>query len=185
MGMNVLCGTSSLWKRRRPLYPMRISSIRCFEGMFHWQCTKPGLIHTYSSEQHWSLMPLHACMSLVRPASFMYGQAANNQGYSFKDTAAFPQYVFCYTFASPVTLCADGLDKTRNKPSYSGNWVISKLKCAWRFPATRPKFDATIYHPYSRMSSNHCPIKTETKTWVYFFDNQYGTLTPIRVLFAK
>ncbi|KAG8852748.1 hypothetical protein FRB91_006029 [Serendipita sp. 411] len=43
------------------------------------------------SEQHWSLMPLHACLSLVRPASFMYGQSGPD--FSFKDSAAFPQWL--------------------------------------------------------------------------------------------
>ncbi|KAG8815000.1 hypothetical protein FRC17_000901 [Serendipita sp. 399] len=43
------------------------------------------------SEQHWSLMPLHACLSLVRPASFMYGQSG--PGFSFKDSSAFPQWL--------------------------------------------------------------------------------------------
>lgn len=43
------------------------------------------------SEQHWSLMPLHACLSLVRPASFMYGTSGS--GNAYKDGAAFPQWL--------------------------------------------------------------------------------------------
>ncbi|CCA68684.1 related to replication factor C protein [Serendipita indica DSM 11827] len=43
------------------------------------------------SEQHWSLMPLHACLSFVRPASFMYG--VSGEGYGYKDSASFPQWL--------------------------------------------------------------------------------------------
>ncbi|CAG8735358.1 11766_t:CDS:2, partial [Acaulospora colombiana] len=42
------------------------------------------------AEQHWSLMPLHACLSLVRPASFMYGQASNP---GWGNSASFPQWL--------------------------------------------------------------------------------------------
>lgn len=43
-----------------------------------------------SSEQHWSLMPLHAVCSTVRPASFMYGLGA---GYGGPNAMSFPQLV--------------------------------------------------------------------------------------------
>ncbi|CAG7854799.1 Replication factor C subunit 1 Short=Replication factor C1 [Serendipita indica DSM 11827] len=43
------------------------------------------------SEQHWSLMPLHACLSFVRPASFMYG--VSGEGYGYKDSTSFPQWL--------------------------------------------------------------------------------------------
>lgn len=47
-----------------------------------------ALTHGYSPEQHWSLMPLHAVVSTIRPASFMYGQGAH---YGGPNSIAFPQ----------------------------------------------------------------------------------------------
>ncbi|KAK0205975.1 purine nucleotide binding protein [Desarmillaria ectypa] len=47
-----------------------------------------GLIH--GPEQHWSLMPLHAVCSTVRPASFLYGQGAH---YGGANSMAFPQWL--------------------------------------------------------------------------------------------
>ncbi|KAJ2936442.1 hypothetical protein H1R20_g652, partial [Candolleomyces eurysporus] len=46
-----------------------------------------ALIH--GSEQHWSLMPLHAVCSTVRPASFMYGAGAHYGG----NPITFPQWL--------------------------------------------------------------------------------------------
>ncbi|KAF8518902.1 replication factor RFC1 C terminal domain-containing protein [Gautieria morchelliformis] len=45
-----------------------------------------GMIH--SSEQHWSLMPLHAVTSTVRPAYYMYGQG----GYQGANAITFPMW---------------------------------------------------------------------------------------------
>ncbi|KDQ28549.1 hypothetical protein PLEOSDRAFT_1023645, partial [Pleurotus ostreatus PC15] len=47
-----------------------------------------ALIH--GPEQHWSLMPLHAVRSAVRPASFLYGQGA---GYGGPNAMSFPQWL--------------------------------------------------------------------------------------------
>ncbi|KAH8115675.1 DNA replication factor C, large subunit [Phellopilus nigrolimitatus] len=47
-----------------------------------------SLIH--GSEQHWSLMPLHAVTSTVRPASFLYG---NGAGYGGPMAMSFPQWL--------------------------------------------------------------------------------------------
>lgn len=47
-----------------------------------------GLIH--GPEQHWSLMPLHAVCSAVRPASFLYGQGAH---YGGPNSMSFPQWL--------------------------------------------------------------------------------------------
>ncbi|KAF7433765.1 hypothetical protein PC9H_005730 [Pleurotus ostreatus] len=47
-----------------------------------------ALIH--GPEQHWSLMPLHAVCSAVRPASFLYGQGA---GYGGPNAMSFPQWL--------------------------------------------------------------------------------------------
>jgi hypothetical protein len=41
-------------------------------------------------EQHWSLMPLHAVCSMVRPASFLFGAGG---GYGTQNPMTFPQYV--------------------------------------------------------------------------------------------
>ncbi|KAI6149861.1 replication factor RFC1 C terminal domain-containing protein [Pisolithus tinctorius] len=46
------------------------------------------LIH--GSEQHWSLMPLHAVCSTVRPASFVYG---GGMGYGGPSAMSFPQWL--------------------------------------------------------------------------------------------
>ncbi|KAF8522451.1 purine nucleotide binding protein [Hysterangium stoloniferum] len=43
----------------------------------------------HSSEQHWSLMPLHAVTSTVRPAYYMYG----NSGFVGPTAISFPVYV--------------------------------------------------------------------------------------------
>ncbi|KAK7696550.1 hypothetical protein QCA50_001208 [Cerrena zonata] len=48
-----------------------------------------ALIH--GPEQHWSLMPLHAVCSTVRPASFLYGMGG---GYGSPNPISFPQQVF-------------------------------------------------------------------------------------------
>ncbi|KAJ7446899.1 replication factor RFC1 C terminal domain-containing protein [Mycena galericulata] len=47
-----------------------------------------ALIH--GPEQHWSLMPLHAVCSTVRPASFRYGQGAH---YGGPNSLSFPQWL--------------------------------------------------------------------------------------------
>ncbi|KIJ58854.1 hypothetical protein HYDPIDRAFT_163015 [Hydnomerulius pinastri MD-312] len=47
-----------------------------------------ALIH--GPEQHWSLMPLHAVCSTVRPASFLYGGGA---GYGGPNAMSFPQWL--------------------------------------------------------------------------------------------
>ncbi|ESK94658.1 purine nucleotide binding protein [Moniliophthora roreri MCA 2997] len=47
-----------------------------------------GLIH--GPEQHWSLMPLHAICSTVRPASFMYGNGVHFGG---PNSMSFPQWL--------------------------------------------------------------------------------------------
>jgi len=47
-----------------------------------------ALIH--GPEQHWSLMPLHAVTSTIRPASFVYG---NGAGYAGPNAMAFPQWL--------------------------------------------------------------------------------------------
>ncbi|KAI0075412.1 DNA replication factor C, large subunit [Panus rudis PR-1116 ss-1] len=47
-----------------------------------------GLIH--GPEQHWSLMPLHAVCSTVRPASFMYGMGG---GYGSSNPISFPVWL--------------------------------------------------------------------------------------------
>ena len=47
-----------------------------------------SLIH--GPNQYWSLMPLHAVCSTVRPASFLYGMGA---GYGGPNAMSFPQYV--------------------------------------------------------------------------------------------
>ncbi|KAF9494490.1 DNA replication factor C, large subunit [Pleurotus eryngii] len=47
-----------------------------------------ALLH--GPEQHWSLMPLHAVCSAVRPASFLYGQGA---GYGGPNAMSFPQWL--------------------------------------------------------------------------------------------
>ncbi|THH06057.1 hypothetical protein EW145_g4345 [Phellinidium pouzarii] len=47
-----------------------------------------SLIH--GPEQHWSLMPLHAVTSAVRPASFLYG---NGAGYGGPNAMSFPQWL--------------------------------------------------------------------------------------------
>ncbi|KAJ8516409.1 hypothetical protein ONZ45_g6270 [Pleurotus djamor] len=47
-----------------------------------------ALIH--GPEQHWSLMPLHAVCSAVRPSSFLYGQGA---GYGGPNAMSFPQWL--------------------------------------------------------------------------------------------
>lgn len=47
-----------------------------------------ALIH--GPEQHWSLMPLHAVTSTVRPASFLYG---NGGGFHGSNGVSFPQCV--------------------------------------------------------------------------------------------
>ncbi|KAK7061194.1 replication factor C subunit 1 [Favolaschia claudopus] len=47
-----------------------------------------ALIH--GPEQHWSLMPLHAVCSTVRPASFLYGQGAH---YGGSNAVSFPQWL--------------------------------------------------------------------------------------------
>ncbi|KAF8554964.1 DNA replication factor C, large subunit [Imleria badia] len=47
-----------------------------------------ALIH--GSEQHWSLMPLHAVCSTVRPASFLYG---GGMGWGGANQMAFPQWL--------------------------------------------------------------------------------------------
>jgi len=47
-----------------------------------------ALIH--GPEQHWSLMPLHAVTSTIRPASFMYG---NGAGYAGPNAMSFPQWL--------------------------------------------------------------------------------------------
>ncbi|KAF8645376.1 hypothetical protein AX16_007878 [Volvariella volvacea WC 439] len=46
------------------------------------------LIH--GPEQHWSLMPAHACCSAVRPASYMYGGGAH---YGGQNPISFPQWL--------------------------------------------------------------------------------------------
>lgn len=46
-----------------------------------------ALIH--GPEQHWTLMPTHAVLSTVRPASFLYGPG---QGYAGPNAMSFPQY---------------------------------------------------------------------------------------------
>lgn len=43
-----------------------------------------------STEQHWSLMPLHAVTSTVRPASYQYG---GGFGWGGPNRIGFPQYV--------------------------------------------------------------------------------------------
>ncbi|KIK67053.1 hypothetical protein GYMLUDRAFT_37086 [Collybiopsis luxurians FD-317 M1] len=47
-----------------------------------------GLIH--GPEQHWSLMPLHAVCSTIRPASFIYGTGAH---YGGANSISFPQWL--------------------------------------------------------------------------------------------
>ncbi|KAJ7265994.1 replication factor RFC1 C terminal domain-containing protein [Mycena haematopus] len=47
-----------------------------------------ALIH--GPEQHWSLMPLHAVCSTVRPASFLYGMGAH---YGGSNSMSFPQWL--------------------------------------------------------------------------------------------
>ncbi|KAJ3814126.1 purine nucleotide binding protein [Lentinula aff. lateritia] len=47
-----------------------------------------GLIH--GPEQHWSLMPLHAVCSTIRPASFIYGTGAH---YGGPNSMSFPQWL--------------------------------------------------------------------------------------------
>ncbi|KAL4241253.1 Replication factor C subunit 1 [Abortiporus biennis] len=47
-----------------------------------------AMIH--SSEQHWSLMPLHAVCSTVRPASYMYGHGG---GYGSPNPICFPVWL--------------------------------------------------------------------------------------------
>ncbi|EJD00743.1 DNA replication factor C, large subunit [Fomitiporia mediterranea MF3/22] len=47
-----------------------------------------SLIH--GPEQHWALMPLHAVISTVRPASFLYGTGS---GYGGPNAMSFPQWL--------------------------------------------------------------------------------------------
>ncbi|KAG1740228.1 replication factor RFC1 C terminal domain-containing protein [Suillus paluster] len=47
-----------------------------------------ALIH--GPEQHWSLMPLHAVCSMVRPASFLFGAGS---GYGGQNPMTFPQWL--------------------------------------------------------------------------------------------
>ncbi|KAJ3984950.1 replication factor RFC1 C terminal domain-containing protein [Lentinula detonsa] len=47
-----------------------------------------GMIH--GPEQHWSLMPLHAVCSTIRPASFIYGTGAH---YGGPNSMSFPQWL--------------------------------------------------------------------------------------------
>jgi len=47
-----------------------------------------AMIH--GNDQHWSLMPLHAALSTVRPASFIYGQGAH---YGGPNGVTFPQWL--------------------------------------------------------------------------------------------
>jgi len=47
-----------------------------------------ALVH--SPEQHWSLLPLHAALSTVRPASFIYGMGG---GYGGPNMASFPSWL--------------------------------------------------------------------------------------------
>lgn len=51
-------------------------------------------------EQHWSLMPLHAVCSTVRPASFLYGMGA---AYGGPNAMTFPQYVPPRSYGWPLT----------------------------------------------------------------------------------
>lgn len=44
----------------------------------------------FRPEQHWSLMPLHAVTSSIRPASFIYGPGS---GYGGPNAMSFPQCV--------------------------------------------------------------------------------------------
>jgi len=53
-----------------------------------------------SGEMHWSLMPLHACLSTVRPSSFVYGYST---GYNYKDAASFPVYASGFLLKSLLT----------------------------------------------------------------------------------
>ena len=46
------------------------------------------ILTLFRPEQHWSLMPLHAVTSTVRPASFLYG---NGAGYAGPMAMTFPQ----------------------------------------------------------------------------------------------
>ncbi|KAI0059347.1 DNA replication factor C large subunit [Artomyces pyxidatus] len=47
-----------------------------------------ALIH--GPEQHWTLMPTHAVLSTIRPASFLYG---NGAGYGGPNAMSFPQWL--------------------------------------------------------------------------------------------
>ncbi|KAI0054114.1 DNA replication factor C large subunit [Auriscalpium vulgare] len=47
-----------------------------------------ALIH--GSEQHWTLMPTHAVLSTIRPASFLYGTGS---GYGGPNAMSFPQWL--------------------------------------------------------------------------------------------
>ena len=48
------------------------------------------LTKMHSPEQHWSLMPAHAVLSTVRPASYLYGPGS---GYGGPNAMSFPQCV--------------------------------------------------------------------------------------------
>lgn len=52
--------------------------------------TGSDLRYLPSPEQHWSLMPLHAVCSTIRPASFLYGSGG---GYGGQNPMSFPVYV--------------------------------------------------------------------------------------------
>ena len=57
------------------------------------------ILSYFSPEQHWSLMPLHAVCSAIRPASFLYGMGS---GYGGPNAMSFPQCVPSFRMLAPA-----------------------------------------------------------------------------------
>ena len=69
-----------------------------------------------SPEQHWTLMPTHAVLSTVRPASFLYGPGS---GYGGPNAMSFPQCVKVLQFCMQICRLSDsrwlGQNSKQNK----------------------------------------------------------------------
>lgn len=98
-----------------------------------------------SSEQQWSLLPVHAIASTIRPAYFVYGTSYGS-GYS---PIAFPAYVDIDTthfVPLTVTFFTAILDRTRNERKSQGSSVMCKSRCDSGCLDQGMKFDKIIYH---------------------------------------
>lgn len=94
----------SLWIVQHRQYRMETSSTRSSMGKLIYIYTHDVsfLIFSFSSpEQHWSLMPLHAVCSTVRPASFFYGVGAH---YGGSNPIKFPQYVLLWWVVAKLNI---------------------------------------------------------------------------------